>query len=85
ARLRPQPVARADKPPVSLTTEARQPIIVWTRPLATSRGSQGSQAPPLKGYDELSVDEVQRKVEGLSNEEIREIRDYEKRHENRKI
>ncbi len=27
---------------------------------------------------------MQKKVEGLSNEEIREIRDYEKRHENRK-
>ena len=42
-----------------------------------------SQA-PLEGYDDLSVDEVETKVKGLSREEIREVRDYEKRHKNRK-
>ncbi len=44
---------------------------------------KGSQAPPLKGYDDLSVEDV-KKVKGLSKEEIREVRDYEKRHKNRK-
>jgi hypothetical protein len=43
-----------------------------------------SQAPPLKGYEDLSVEEVEKKVQGLSTEEIREVRDYEKGHKNRK-
>lgn len=45
---------------------------------------KGSQAPPLKDYDDLSVDEVEKKVKRLSKEEIREVRDYEKWHKNRK-
>jgi hypothetical protein len=45
---------------------------------------KGSQAPPLKGYDDLSVEEVEEKVIRLSKEEIREVRDYEKGHKNRK-
>jgi hypothetical protein len=45
---------------------------------------KGSQAPPLKGYDDLSVEEVEKKVIRLSKEEIREVRDYEKGHKNRK-
>ena len=43
-----------------------------------------SQGPPLKGYDDLSVEDVERKAKGLSKEEIWELRDYEKRHKNRK-
>ncbi len=45
---------------------------------------KGSQAPPLKDYDDLSVEDVENKVKGLSKEEIREFLDYEKRHKNRK-
>ena len=48
------------------------------------RARKGSQAPPLKGYDDLSVEEVEKKVQGLSTEEIREVRDYEEGHKNRK-
>ena len=45
---------------------------------------KGSQVPPLKDYDDLSVEDVERKVKGLSKEEIREVLGYEKRHKNRK-
>jgi CRISPR/Cas system CSM-associated protein Csm2 small subunit len=45
---------------------------------------KGSQAPPLKNYDDLSVVDVENKVQGLSKEEVRDLLDYEKRHENRK-
>ena len=48
------------------------------------QASEGSQAPPLKNYDDLSVEKIEMKVKGLSREEIREVRDYEKRHKNRK-
>jgi hypothetical protein len=44
----------------------------------------GSQAPPLKDYDDLSVEDVENKVRGLSKEEVRELLDHEKRHKNRK-
>jgi hypothetical protein len=43
-----------------------------------------SQAPPLKDYDDLNVEEVEKKVQGLSKEEVRELLDYEKQHKNRK-
>ncbi len=45
---------------------------------------KGSQAPPLRDYDGLSVEDVENKVRGLSKEEVRELLDYEKRHKNRK-
>jgi hypothetical protein len=45
---------------------------------------KGSQVPPPKGYDDLSVEEVEKKVQGFSKEEVRELLDYEKRHKNRK-
>jgi len=48
------------------------------------RARRGSQAPPINDYDDLSIDEVEKKVSGLSKQEIQNIRDYEKRHKNRK-
>ena len=45
---------------------------------------KGSQAPPLRSYDDLSVQDVESKAQGLSKEEVRELLDYEKRHKNRK-
>lgn len=43
-----------------------------------------SLAPPLKDYDELSVEEIQSKIKGLSDEEVQRVRDYESRHRARK-
>jgi hypothetical protein len=48
------------------------------------RARNGSQVPPLKNYDDLSVDDILKKAKGLSEKEIRQVRDYEKRHKNRK-
>jgi hypothetical protein len=39
---------------------------------------------PLKGYDDLGVEEVETKAKGLSKNEIRDLLDYEKQHKNRK-
>jgi len=50
----------------------------------TRRARRGSQAPPIDDYDNLSIDEVEKKVRGLSRQEIQNVRDYEKRHKNRK-
>jgi hypothetical protein len=45
---------------------------------------KGSQVPPLKNYNDLSVEDIVKKAKGLSEKEIRQVRDYEKRHKNRK-
>lgn len=39
---------------------------------------------PLKNYDDLGVDEVKKKIQGLSKKDIEAIRDYEKKNANRK-
>ena len=39
---------------------------------------KGSQAPPLRNYGDLSVQDVESKAQGLSKEEVRELFDYEK-------
>jgi len=38
---------------------------------------------PIEGYDELTVEEVSGRLDALSAEELREIRDYEERTKNR--
>jgi hypothetical protein len=38
---------------------------------------------PIEGYDELNVGEISEQLDGLSVEELRTIRDYEKRNKNR--
>ena len=39
---------------------------------------------PLKDYDDLSVDEVKKRIQGLSKDDIEAVRDYEKKNANRK-
>src|ERR671921_669868 len=34
---------------------------------------------PIEGYDELTVEEVSGRLDALSSEELREVRDYEER------
>lgn len=43
-----------------------------------------SLAPPLESYDSLSVEEVERKITGLSDKEVENVRDYESRQRARK-
>ena len=39
---------------------------------------------PIEGYDEMNVDEISERLEGLSVEELQLVRDYEELHEGRK-
>lgn len=39
---------------------------------------------PIKGYDDMTSGQVQQRLEGLSPGELRTVRDYERRHANRK-
>ena len=38
---------------------------------------------PIAGYDEKNVDEISARLDGLSDEQIQHLRDYEKAHKNR--
>src|SRR5215217_1089944 len=38
---------------------------------------------PIEGYDELNVEEVSGRLDALSTEDLREVRDYEERTKNR--
>ena len=38
----------------------------------------------ISGYDELSVAEIEKKIKGLSKDEIEAVRSYEKNNKNRK-
>jgi len=38
---------------------------------------------PIEGYDELTVEEVSSRLESLTAEDLREVRDYEERNKNR--
>jgi polyhydroxyalkanoate synthesis regulator phasin len=42
------------------------------------------QAFPILGYDELTAAQVQGRLDGLAPAELRRVRDYERRHANRK-
>ncbi len=39
---------------------------------------------PITGYDDLTVSQVEKRLGSLSGAELRKVRDYEKRHANRK-
>jgi hypothetical protein len=60
------------------------------RPAGSSRRSRRrrSRRPasnlPIQGYDDLSAAQVQDRLDGLTTAELRKLRDYERRHANRK-
>jgi hypothetical protein len=51
---------------------------------ATQAAAEGvAGQPPIAGYDEMNVGELTERLEGLSEEELRRVRDYEQRNKNR--
>jgi len=44
----------------------------------------GGQTFPIVGYDDLTAAQVQARLDGLSPGELRKVREYERRHANRK-
>jgi hypothetical protein len=49
----------------------------------TEQGATNNEEPPIEHYDQLSAEEVRQKMDGLSVDELYEVREYEKQHENR--
>jgi hypothetical protein len=52
-------------------------------PLSYAKEGLRSAQFPIEGYDELTVEEVSARLDALSTEELREVRDYEERNKNR--
>ena len=48
-------------------------------PLSYAQEGLRSARFPIEGYDELTVEEVSARLDGLSSEDLREVRDYEER------
>ena len=52
-------------------------------PLSYAREGLRAAQFPIEGYDELTVEEVSARLDALSTEELREVREYEERTKNR--
>jgi hypothetical protein len=52
-------------------------------PLSYAKEGLRSAQFPIEGYDELTVEEVSARLNVLSSEDLREVRDYEERNKNR--
>jgi hypothetical protein len=57
----------------------RMPAVVTQ--IATRGTANGGV--PIAGYDEMNVAEISGRLDGLSEEQLRRVRDYEKRNKNR--
>jgi predicted solute-binding protein len=52
-------------------------------PLSYAKEGLHSAQFPIEGYDDLTVEEVSARLDALSIEDLREVRDYEERTKNR--
>ena len=52
-------------------------------PLSYAKESLREAQFPIEGYDDLTVEEVSARLDALSTEDLREVRDYEERTKNR--
>jgi polyhydroxyalkanoate synthesis regulator phasin len=80
ARARQQAGARAQK-------ARRKAVKAVDRPLAgADRVRRAARVPgfPITAYDDLSVRQIDRRVQELSRAELRRVRDYERRNKSRK-
>ena len=56
---------------------------LFSIPISYAQEGLRSARFPIEGYDELTVEEVSDRLEGLSTEELQMVRDYEERNKNR--
>jgi coenzyme F420-reducing hydrogenase alpha subunit len=52
---------------------------LWNIPVSYAKEGLRDAQFPIEGYDELTVEEVTSRLDTLSTEELREVRDYEER------
>src|SRR5215203_3974252 len=56
---------------------------LWNIPISYAKEGLRDAQFPIEGYDELTVEEVSARLDALSAEELREVREYEERNKNR--
>jgi hypothetical protein len=61
-----------------LENVTRMPVVTQVTTGGTVNGGL-----PIEGYDELNVGEISDRLDSLSEEELKKVRDYEKRNKNR--
>ena len=64
-------------------TRNAERVTDMTRRTAAAGIASANGGFPIAGYDEMNVGEVSERLEGLSEEQLRMVREYEKRHKNR--
>jgi polyhydroxyalkanoate synthesis regulator phasin len=70
---------------VARRTRITDPLDLLARGTDRARRSAGQNAPlPISGYDELTAGQVAERLAGLSPAQLRKLREYERRHANRK-
>ncbi|HUA04374.1 MAG TPA: hypothetical protein VMB27_10755 [Solirubrobacteraceae bacterium] len=71
--------------PASVGSRWSESIDLIVRSADRARRTVGvGQTFPILGYDDLTAAQVQARLEGLSPAELRKVREYERRHANRK-
>lgn len=71
--------------PASVGSRWSESIDLLVRGADRARRTVGvGQTLPVLGYDDLTAAQVQARLEGLSRAELRKVREYERRHANRK-
>ena len=71
--------------PASRGARWSESIDLLVRSADRARRSVGvGQTFPILGYDDLTAAQVQARLEGLAPAELRKVREYERRHANRK-
>jgi hypothetical protein len=65
------------------TREAQRTSSAATTTEAPPEGQAGAEEPPLEGYDSLTVEQINERLDDLSAEEIRQLRAYESENKGR--
>lgn len=68
---------------VGTATGTASDVADTTADATQSAAESATGEPPIEGYDELNVGEVTSRLDGLSEAELRRVRDYESRNKNR--
>ena len=68
---------------MEMATRNAEQVTEATRQTVTSVAARSTTGVPIAGYDEMNVAEISGRLDGLSEEQLRRVRDYEKRNKNR--
>jgi hypothetical protein len=68
----------------SKRTRLAEPVGRLVRGADRARRNVDGESLPIPGYDELTARQVMSRLSGLSPPELRKMREYERRHANRK-